>query len=194
MSNLPPADLPIRSFATPGQWKKWLAAHQDESAGLWIEFAKKGSGVESVDYQQALRVALCYGWIDGQRKALDAEYYLQRFTPRRPRSLWSQRNVRLVGELTEAGDMQPRGLREVKAAQADGRWDAAYASPANIVEPAEFLAALQSKPEAEAFYATLSKTNRYSFLFRIVNAKKPETRQRWVQCSVEMLARGELFR
>ncbi|WP_309381867.1 YdeI/OmpD-associated family protein [Cerasicoccus frondis] len=186
-------DPPHRAFASAVAWEKWLAANQEDELGIWMKIGKKGSGVKSVDYQQALRVALCYGWIDGQKLKCDEVYFLQRFTPRRRRSLWSQRNVKLVEELTKAGRMQARGQLEIDRAKADGRWEAAYASSASIEAPEEFQRALQDCPAAAAFYASLTKTKRYSFLFRIVTAKREETRQRWIRRAVAMLEKGETF-
>jgi uncharacterized protein YdeI (YjbR/CyaY-like superfamily) len=185
------AEPPVKSFRTPSAWAKWLAAHHGEEGGLWMKFAKKGSGVTTVTYAEALEVALCYGWIDAQVKRFDETYYLQRFTPRRKRSKWSKINCAAATRLIEAGLMQPPGLAEVERAKADGRWDAAYESPANAVVPADLERALRRNKQAREFFATLSKQNRYAILFRIQDAKRPETRARRIAQFVEMLARGE---
>ena len=183
-------ELPIKPFKTAEAFEKWLMANV-ETAGVWLKIAKKDSGIASVTYAEALEVALCHGWIDGQKKGFDAEYFLQRFTPRRPRSLWSKINIAHVERLTSAGRMQARGLREVESARADGRWDAAYQSSSAMEVPAELAAALKKNRKAAAFFGTLDKTNRYAFCWRVHTAKKPETRIARAAKFVEMLARGE---
>ena len=185
------AEPPVKAFRTRAAWAKWLAAHQADDAGVWLKFAKKGTGSVTVTYAEALEVALCFGWIDAQVKRLDETYYLQRFTPRRARSRWSKRNREAATRLIEAGLMQPSGLAEVERAKADGRWDAAYESPANATVPDDFARALARNPKAREFFATLTGSRRYAFLYRIQDAKRPETRARRIAQFVELLARGE---
>jgi len=185
-------ELPIKPFKTAEAFEKWLTANV-ETAGVWLKIAKKDSGIASVTYAEALEVALCHGWIDGQKKGFDEEFFLQRFTPRRPRSLWSKINIAHVERLTSAGRMQARGMREVEAAKADGRWDAAYQSSSAMEVPTELAAALTKNRKAEEFFEALDKTNRYAFCWRVHTAKKPETRVARAAKFVEMLARGEKF-
>lgn len=186
-----PADLPVRHFRNAAAWEKWLAAHADGGGGLWLKIAKKGTGVVSVSYPEALDVALCHGWIDGQKRALDETFFLQRFTPRKPGSLWSKINVGKVEALQAAGRMRERGQREVEQARADGRLAAAYAGPATMAVPAELAAALAHSPTASAFFDTLDRGNRYAFCWRVQTAKKPETRLARVERFIAMLERGE---
>jgi uncharacterized protein YdeI (YjbR/CyaY-like superfamily) len=175
---------PILRLASQAEWEAWLDAEHASSDGVWLTFAKKGSGVETVVYAEALDVALCYGWIDSQVARLDERFYLQKFTPRRARSRWSQINREKIEELTRQGRMRPAGLEQVELAKADGRWDAAYASPANVAE-------LDANPKAAAFWETLSKSNRYAIVFQLEDAKRPETRARRLAKFVGMLARRE---
>lgn len=184
----PAADAPVLSFASEAEWQEWLDEHQEDQAGVWLKLARAGSGIKSVTRAEALDVALCYGWIDGQGRSLDEHYWLQRFTPRRPRSKWSQINTRKVEELIAAGRMQPAGLREIERAKADGRWEAAYAPPSTATVPADLQAALDANPEALAFFTTLDSRNRYAILHRIQDAKRPDTRARRIAQFVEMLA------
>jgi uncharacterized protein YdeI (YjbR/CyaY-like superfamily) len=170
-------------------WRAWLAEHHDDDGGVWLVTAKKG--VAGVSRDDALEQALCHGWIDGQARSRDDSTYLQRYTPRRPRSAWSQRNVQIVERLAEEGRMHPAGIAEVERAKADGRWDAAYAGPATIEVPADLTEALDAEPEAKAMFERLTSQNRYAVLYRIGTAKKPETRQRRIEKFVAMLARGE---
>jgi uncharacterized protein YdeI (YjbR/CyaY-like superfamily) len=186
-----PDDLPILPFASPTAWEAWLEEHHASSPGVWLKIAKKASGIETVTHAQALELALCFGWIDGQRNRLDDEWFLQRFTPRRPRSRWSQINRDKVDELIARGAMRPAGLREVERAKADGRWDAAYASQSKIEVPPDLQQALDDSPAAKEFFETLNGTNRYAVLYRIHDAKRPETRARRIEKFVAMLARGE---
>jgi uncharacterized protein YdeI (YjbR/CyaY-like superfamily) len=185
-----PDDLPIEHFKDQKAWEKWLVANAD-GKGVWLQIAKKDSGIASVNYAEALEVALCHGWIDGQKRGLDEQFFLQRFTPRRPRSLWSKINIAHVERLITAGRMQTNGLREVEAARADGRWDAAYQSFSAMEVPAELADALKKNKKARAFFDQLDKTNRYSYCWRVHTAKKAETRVARAQKFVEMLARGE---
>jgi uncharacterized protein YdeI (YjbR/CyaY-like superfamily) len=183
--------LPVIAFEDRAGWTEWLEANHATSPGMWLKLAKKDSGITSVSRADALEVALCYGWIDGQGASIDEKYWLQRFTPRTPRSKWSQKNRDAVLALIESGAMQPAGLAAIKAAQADGRWDAAYASPANATVPDDLQAALAKNKKAQKSFDTLDGRNRYAVLFRIHDAKRPETRARRIEKFVTMLANGE---
>jgi uncharacterized protein YdeI (YjbR/CyaY-like superfamily) len=184
-------DLPLLPFTNKQKWADWLAKQHDQSSGVWLKLAKKDTDIPSVSYEEALDVALCYGWIDGQKKGFDEQYWLQKFTPRGPKSIWSKINTEKVERLIASGEMKPAGLKAIEAARQDGRWDAAYASQKNISIPEDFQAALDKNKKANAFFATLKSAERYSFMFRIHNAKKPESRARRIQQFVEMLERGE---
>ena len=190
MAHEMPTDLPIRHFRNAAAWEKWLSAHPDDK-GLWLKIAKKDSGVASVSYVEALDVALCHGWIDGLKRSCDEQFFLQRFTPRRPKSLWSKINIGKVEALVAGGRMGAAGLREVDAAKADGRWHAAYDSASRISVPDDLAAALKKNRKAAAFFEKLDKTNRYSVLWRVQTAKKPETRAARIATLVAMLAKGE---
>ena len=182
---------PVLPFASRADFAAWLAEHHEDEAGIWIRFAKKGSGHPTVTYAEALDVALCWGWIDGQSRRVDDAWYVQRWTPRRRRSLWSRRNVGKAEALIACGAMRPPGLAEVERAKADGRWDAAYAGQATADVPDDLRAALDASPEAAALFEQLDSTNRYAILFRIGTVKRPETRARRIEEFVAMLARGE---
>ncbi|NUO76002.1 MAG: hypothetical protein HOQ32_08305 [Lysobacter sp.] len=190
MSTELPTDLPIVVFADAAAWERWLEAHTD-APGLWLKIAKKNQGVVSVSYPEALDVALCHGWIDGLKRSCDAQYFLQRFTPRRPRSIWSKINIGKIEALIAAGRMRAGGLREVEAAQADGRWQGAYDSARNMEVPEDLAAALKKHAKARRFFEQLDRTNRYAVLWRIQTAKKPETRAARIEKLVAMLERGE---
>jgi uncharacterized protein YdeI (YjbR/CyaY-like superfamily) len=177
-------------FESVQAWEAWLAEHHAEPDGVWIKFARKGSGIASVTQPQALETALRFGWIDGQARSLDEDFYLQRFTPRRARSMWSKRNREMATALIEAGRMEPPGLREVERAKADGRWDAAYDAPSGATVPDDLQRELDADPQAAAFFATLDSRNRYAILYRIQTAKKPETRARRIATFVAMLREG----
>lgn len=181
-------DLSTHSFPSAQAWEKWLAEHHAASPGLWLRFARKDSGVPSVYYPQALEVALCYGWIDGQVKRLDDTHYLQRFTPRTPRSKWSKINCAKVAALIAAGRMKPAGLAAIESARADGRWAAAYDSPRTATVPDDLAAALKRNRAAGEFFATLDGRNRYAILYRLQEAKRPETRAKRLATYVAMLA------
>ena len=183
--------LPTLPFASQQDWEAWLDTHHADTAGVWLKLAKAGAGVPSITYAQALEVALCYGWIDGQKASFDEQYWLQKFTPRRSKSVWSQVNCAKATELIAAGRMREAGLRQVEVARADGRWDAAYAGQRTIEIPPDFQAELDAHPAAQAFFATLNSANRYAFLWRIHTAKKPETRAARIRQFIEMLERGE---
>ncbi len=182
---------PILLFASQAEWEAWLDAEHAASDGVWVKFAKKGSGVETVVYAEALEVALCYGWIDSQVLRYDERFYLQKFTPRRSRSKWSRINREKIEELTGEGRMKPAGLAQAELAKADGRWEAAYASPANIEVPDDLEQALEASPKAAEFWAGLNKSNRYAVIYQLEDAKKPETRTRRLAKFVAMLERGE---
>ena len=188
---LPAAQAPTMAFATLKAWDTWLAKHHASSRGVWLQLAKKGSGATSVTYPEALTVALTWGWIDGHKRGLDATHWLQKFTPRAPKSLWSKINRDKALALIASGAMQPAGLAEVERAQADGRWAAAYAGAKTITVPDELAAALAANPRAAAGFATLDARNRFAVLFRIGNVKRADTRARKIATFVEMLERGE---
>src|SRR5687767_4900287 len=183
--------LPVRAFPDQQQWEDWLAANHDSSTGLWLKLAKKASAIKTVSYAEAVEVALCQGWIDGQVLPYDESFWLQRFTPRGRRSKWSQINCARAERLIEAGRMQPAGRAAIEAARQDGRWENSYAPPSTATVPPDLQAALDANPAAADFFATLSKTNRFAVLYRIQDAKRPETRARRIQQYVEMLARQE---
>ena len=188
------AELEIRAFASPAALRKWLAANHRKADGIWLRIAKKDSGIKSVNYAEALDEALCFGWIDGQKKLGDSTTFLQRFTPRRARSGWSKINTGHVERLIREGRMQPAGLAEVEAAKQDGRWHAAYDSPSRMSVPEDFLAALAKDAKAKAFFEGLNKANLYAIAYRLQTAKKPETRQRRMETILDMMRRGEKFR
>jgi uncharacterized protein YdeI (YjbR/CyaY-like superfamily) len=170
---------------------KWLAKHHASSAGIWLQIAKKDSGLASITYAEALEVALCHGWIDGQKNAMDAQYFLQKFTPRRARSTWSKINCAKALALMESGAMQPAGLAEVERAKADGRWDAAYDAQSKITVPDDLAALLAKNAKARAFFESLDSRNRFAILFRLQTARKAETRERRLVKFADMLKRGE---
>jgi len=184
-------DLPVLPFASRGELEAWLEQNHAGAAGLWLKIAKKGSGVESVDYPEALELALCFGWIDSQKRGFDEAFFLQRFTPRRPRGKWSQINRAKAEELIAAGAMRPAGLAEVEAAKADGRWDAAYAGQRAATVPEDLRLELDRNKAAAEFFATLDSANRYAILYRLQEAKKPETREKRLRKFIAMLERGE---
>jgi uncharacterized protein YdeI (YjbR/CyaY-like superfamily) len=179
--------LPVVAFASRDAWATWLAEQHAVSDGLWLKIAKKDSGFDSVSYAEAIEVALCYGWIDGQGGSYDNDWWLQRFGPRRPRSKWSKINRAKATELIERGEMRPAGLREVERAKQDGRWDAAYDAQSTARVPEDLQRELDKHEPARAFFATLDSTNRYAILYRIQDAKRPETRARRINQFVAML-------
>ncbi|MDL2354422.1 MAG: YdeI/OmpD-associated family protein [Pseudomonadota bacterium] len=172
-------------------WAHWLAAHHAGSAGVWLRHAKKGAPQDSVSHADALEVALCFGWIDGQRKRLDDHYWLQRWVPRGARSIWSKINCAKALACIDSGKMQPAGLAEIARARADGRWDAAYDPASSALIPPDLQAAFDAHPGAAEFFATVSAQNRYAVLFRLQTAKRPDTRARRIAQFAQMLARGE---
>jgi uncharacterized protein YdeI (YjbR/CyaY-like superfamily) len=183
--------LPILSFADADAFDRWLEKQPESSPGLWIKFAKAGSGIPSVTKAEAIDAALCHGWIDGQLDKYDDQHWLVRFTPRKPRSKWSQVNRRRATALLEAGRVRPRGLAQIEAAKEDGRWESAYAPASEAQVPPDLQAALESNPEAAAFFATLTGADRYAILYRVGTVKKPETRARKIAAFVAMLERHE---
>jgi uncharacterized protein YdeI (YjbR/CyaY-like superfamily) len=185
------AGLPILAFADPDAFDRWLGSQPADAPGLWVKFAKAGSGIRSVTKAEAIDAALCHGWIDGQLDKYDDWHWLVRFTPRKARSKWSQVNRTRATELLDAGRVRPRGLAQIEAAKADGRWDAAYAPASKAEVPADLEAALDKSPDAAAFFATLTGANRYAILYRIGAVKKPETRARKIADFVAMLERHE---
>ena len=193
MTKPTPAELPVRLFKDAGAWEAWLAKQHAKSAGLWLRIAKAASSVKSVSYAEALDVALCYGWIDGQKKSFDEETWLQKFTPRGKRSIWSKINRDNVQRLVESGRMQAPGLEAVERAKASGQWDAAYDSHRTASVPDDLQRALDAHPKAKAFFATLSSANRYAILFRIQTVKRAETRAKKIEQFVGMLERHEVI-
>ena len=185
------SDEEQREFASQDDWRAWLAEHHADSDGIWIRFAKKGSGLPTVVYAEAVEVALAYGWIDGHTKGIDDRHYRQRYTPRRRRSKWSKINRTKAEALIARGAMEPAGLAEVERAKADGRWDAAYDSPRTALVPDDLRAALDADPAASAFFEQLDGNNRYAILYRIQDAKRADTRARRIAQFVAMLGRGE---
>jgi uncharacterized protein YdeI (YjbR/CyaY-like superfamily) len=187
----PKPDYPVEFFADAVAFEKWLAKNHAKAPGVWLRFAKKGSGITSLDYKGALDVALCYGWIDSQSKSIDATWYQQKFTPRGPKSIWSKVNREKIAALEAVGRVKPSGIAEVERAKADGRWDAAYDSPRNATVPDDLQTALDASPRARDFFATLNGANRYAVLWRIQTAKRAETRAKRIAELVAMLERGE---
>ena len=184
-------DDPTALFDSQEAWRDWLDKQHSESSGVWVRIAKKGSRHPTVSYAEALDVAICYGWIDGLKRPLDDEFWLQRFTPRRGKSKWSQVNVTKATALIASGLMQPAGRRQVELAKADGRWEAAYPSHSTATVPDDLAAALDAEPEARAFFENLNSTNRYAILYRVQDAKRPETRASRIAKFVAMCAAGE---
>jgi uncharacterized protein YdeI (YjbR/CyaY-like superfamily) len=181
------------TFSTQNEWENWLAKNDGASTGTWLRLAKKSAKQPTLTYAQALESALCYGWIDGQKQAESEEFWLQRFTRRSARSIWSKLNKDKAEALIAAGRMRPPGMREIEKAKKDGRWEMAYTSAGNSTVPDDLQVALDANPKARTFFATLNSRNRYAILFRIQNAKKPETRARKIEEFVDMLNRGESF-
>ena len=185
-----PDDLPVLEFATQTELEEWLEREHATAPGVYVRLAKKGAGVPSVTYPQIVEACLCFGWIDGISRRLDDRFYVQRITPRRARSVWSQKNVEAVGALTAAGRMRPAGLAAVEAAQADGRWERAYPGAAQMTVPDDLAAALAAEPAAQQTFEALDGTNRYAVLWRVHTAATPETRSRRIAAAVQMLAEG----
>jgi len=184
-------ELPIHLFAGPAELEEWLEENHASSEGVWLKIAKKGAAESSVTYAEALELALCFGWIDSQKRGFDETHFLQRFTPRRPRGRWSKINREKAEALIEAGNIRPAGLAEVEAAKADGRWEAAYEGQRTAKVPPDLQRELDANPAAAEFFASLSSANRYAIVYRLDEAKKPETRERRLKKFVAMLKRGE---
>jgi len=182
------AELPMLVFGSASDWEAWLEAEHACSRGIWLKVAKKGAPEPTVSHPDALAVALCFGWIDGQKRAMDEGHWLQRFTPRKPGSRWSKINTEHAEALIAAGRMRPAGMREVEQAKSDGRWERAYLGQRAIAVPDDLRQALQANPEAADFFATISSVNRYAILYRIGTVKRPETRARKIAQYVQMLA------
>lgn len=186
-----PSEIPVLLFATQKDWEAWLDASHAEAKGLWLRFGKKNSGIESITYAEALDVALCYGWIDGQKKSYDDTTWLQKFTPRGTKSIWSKINREKAEALIKSKQMKPAGLKAIERAKQDGRWDAAYDSQSKASVPEDLQAALDENTKAKAFFVTLKSANRYAILFRIQTAKKAETRAKRIAQFIAMLEKHE---
>lgn len=184
-------DLPMLAFETQEEWRIWLEKNHEISNGIWMQFFKKATGIQTIVYAEALDEALCFGWIDGQTRSLDEKSYLQRFTPRRKKSIWSKRNTEHVARLEKLGKMAPSGWAQVEAAKADGRWERAYSPPSDMKAPEDWLKALEKNKKAKAFFETLNKSNTFAIFFQLQSAKKPETRERRLKKFMEMMERGE---
>ncbi len=184
-------DQPVMLFASQKDWAKWLDKNHAASSGIWMRLAKKTAELKSVNYAEALDVALCYGWIDGQKKSYDADSWLQKFTPRGAKSVWSKINRGKAEELIAAGKMTPAGLLAIEKAKQDGRWEAAYDSQSKAAVPEDFQSELEGNPKAKEFFVSLNSANRYAILFRIQTAKKAETRGKRIQQFIQMLEKGE---
>ncbi len=186
------AETPIQSFASSKQWKEWLAMNYAISNnGIWLRIFKKDTDEATITYDEALDEALCFGWIDGQKKTYDEKSWLQKFTPRRSKSIWSTRNKARVVQLMKEKRMQPSGLKEIETAKKDGRWDKAYDSPGQMEIPADFLALLKKDQQAYEFFKTLNKANTYAIAWRLETAKKPETREKRIQILLKMMKKGQ---
>jgi uncharacterized protein YdeI (YjbR/CyaY-like superfamily) len=185
--------IPTIEFKTGKAFESWLVKNHDNSNGIWLKIFKKGSGKKTISYAEALDVALCYGWIDGQKQAYDEQAWLQKFCPRRAKSIWSKINIGHVERLINEGRMRPAGLKAVEKAKADGRWEKAYDSPSKMTIPEDFLKELCKNKKAEAIFMGLNKTNLFSIGFRLQTAKKQETRAKRIKEIIDMLAKGEKF-
>ncbi|MFE9771683.1 YdeI family protein [Streptomyces sp. NPDC005931] len=181
---------PVLALGTQREWEEWLEEHHDAATGAWLRIPRRGSGASGPDYATALDSALCFGWIDGQKRTLDDTHWLQRFTPRRPGSRWSEINRRKATALIEQGRMREHGLREVERARADGRWEAAYPAQSTATVPDDLRAALDAAPRARDLFAALDSRNRYAILYRVQEAKRPQTRAARIEKYVAMLAEG----
>jgi len=186
-------DLPVLFFETSEEFRNWLENNYDSSAGVWLRLFRKNSGIPSINYDIALDEALCYGWIDGQVKKLDNQSYVQKFTPRRSRSLWSKRNIENVKRLEKEGRMRPSGMNEVEAAKADGRWANSYDSPSTMTIPEDFLKELSGNKKASEYFNKLNKTNKFAITWRLQTARKPETRANRMKAIIEMLSKGKSY-
>jgi len=185
--------LPTKKFASEKEWQTWLAKNHNKSNGVWLMFAKKNADKPTVTYAEALDIALCYGWIDGQKNSYDEQYWMQKFVPRGAKSIWSKKNIEHTERLINEGKMQPAGLKAIEAAKANGMWEKAYDAQSKMTVPEDFLKALQKNKKANAFFKTLNRTNLFSIAFRLQTAKKEETRQKRIAKIIEMLEKGEKF-
>jgi uncharacterized protein YdeI (YjbR/CyaY-like superfamily) len=190
---MPPDHRPIKFFSSPALFRRWLNRNHATSDGIWIRFYKKDSGKKTMVYAEALDESLCYGWIDGLVNRFDADSYIQRYTPRRPKSGWSKRNTEHVRRLIAEGRMKPSGMAQVEAAKKDGRWKAAYSSPRNAKPPADFLQALDQDKAAKAFFSKLNRANVYAIVYRLETSRTAETRKRWIERIVTMLREEKKF-
>lgn len=185
------SDIPILSFRRQKDWETWLDKNHTASSGIWLKLLKRATDAQALSYDEALEAALCYGWIDGQKKRYDESAWLQKFTPRGAKSGWSKINRDKAEELIKRGRMKPAGLQAIESAKRDGRWDAAYDSPSRATVPSDFQAKLDASPKAQAFFATLDSANRYAILYRIQTAKKAETRARRIEQYIDMLEKKQ---
>jgi uncharacterized protein YdeI (YjbR/CyaY-like superfamily) len=183
----------VLSFASSKEWEKWIAKNHATSTGIWLQIFKKDSGEKTVTYPEAVEVALCYGWIDGQKKKYDAASFIQKFTPRRPKSIWSKRNTEIAERQISEGKMKPAGMIQVELAKSDGRWQQAYDSPSKMKVPEDFLQQLSMNKKAKAFFEGLNKANVYAIAWRLQTAKKPETREKRLKEILEMMRQGKKF-
>ena len=190
-SRMTDTNISTQSFKTPTEWRSWLKKHHSKPEGVWLRLFKKASGVKSITYAEALDEALCFGWIDGQGKTYDTNSWLQKFTPRRSRSIWSKRNREHVARLIKEKRMTAAGLKEIERAKRDGRWEGAYDSPKNMQLPADFLRELKKDKNAYTFFLTLNRSNTYAIAWRLQTAKKPETREKRMQALLKMLGQGK---
>jgi uncharacterized protein YdeI (YjbR/CyaY-like superfamily) len=186
-------EMPVIAFSSQSEWEQWLELNNSLSNGVWLRFYKKASGVATVVYAEALDVALCFGWIDGQTKKFDQDSYLQKFTPRRARSIWSKKNIQNVARLESEGKMRPSGWKVVNDAKADGRWDGAYDSPGNMLIPEDLIEELSKDERDLAFFESMNRVNKYAISWRLQTAKNPEIRKKRMTAILAMIARGEKF-
>ena len=185
--------LPTKQFTSEKAWQTWLAKNHDKSNGVWLMFAKKNADKQTVTYAEALDVALCYGWIDGQKNSYDEQYWIQKFVPRQPKSIWSKKNIEHTERLIKEGRMQPAGLKSIATAKTNGTWEKAYDAQSEMTIPEDFLKALRKNKKANAFFKTLNRTNLFSIVFRLQTVKKEETRQKRIAKIIEMLESGKKF-
>jgi uncharacterized protein YdeI (YjbR/CyaY-like superfamily) len=186
-------DLPMLEFASAAEWRQWLEEHHEQKTAIWLMFAKKGTGVTTVHYEEARNAAIAFGWIDGLINKYDETYYLTRFSMRKPKSGWSKIKTEVVATLIEEGKMHPAGLRHVEAAKEDGRWQGAYDPPSKMQVSPDFQKALEKNPSAAEYFATLNSSNRYAFLYKIQTATSPEMRAKRIEKFITMLEAGDSF-
>ncbi len=191
--NMNSINIPIMAFQSANEWRAWLTKNAQNSRSIWLKIFKKDSTEKTITYAEALDEALCFGWIDGQKKSFDQQAWLQKFCPRSPKSIWSKVNIEHIERLTKLGKMEPAGLMAVEAAQADGRWEMAYDSSSNMSFPDEFTIELSKDKKAYDFFKTLNKANLYAIAFRLQTAKKPDTRQKRIEVILDMLSKGQKF-